>query len=239
MIRRLRLRVRSPQWIVLSPSRPPPPAPATALGTGVNPNQHDKFVLRQKFSMVINRYFFFLQNAEGEEDPNQPVAFVEQKRFKFKEDIRFYTDESKSAELMRIKARQRFDPRAKYDITDAQGQRIGLIQKAFGRSLFRSTYNIYDAYENLLFTGHERSLAVAVFRRLVGFIPYIGDFANWLPIAYHFDFMRDSEVIGTNSRKFGSFKDIYFIDMTPDANRVIDRRLILALAVGQDALQAR
>ena len=218
---------------------PPPPPSAPALGTGVNPTQHDKFVLRQKFKWVINQYFFHLMDSDGNEDPSKPVAFVEQKGFTFKEDIRFYTDETKTTELMRIKARQRFDPRAKYDITDAQGQRIGLIQKVFGRSLFRSTYNIYDAYDNLLFTGQERTLVTALFRRLIGFVPFIGDFANWLPIAYHFDYMRDGEVIGTNSRKFGSFKDIYFIDMTPDADRVIDRRLILALAVGQDALQAR
>jgi uncharacterized protein YxjI len=235
----------------VTPESTPPPQPAAsadtgeappaapAIETGVNPNEHDKFVLRQKFKWVINQYFFHLMDEEGDEDPDRPVAFVEQKAFTFKEDIRFFTDETKGTELMRIKARQRFDPRAKYDITDAQGQRIGLIQKVFGRSLFRSTYNIYDAYDNLLFSGQERTLVTALFRRLVGLVPYIGDLANWLPIAYHFDYMRDGEVIGTNSRKFGSFRDIYFIDMTGDPDRVIDRRLILALAVGQDALQAR
>ncbi len=222
-----------------TPSPPSPPSPTTEIGTGVNPTQHDRFVLRQKFKWVINQYFFHLMNEDGDEDAERPVAFVEQKGFTFKEDIRFFTDETKTTELMRIKARQRFDPRAKYDITDAQGQRIGLIQKVFGRSLFRSTYNVYDANDNLLFSGQERTLVTALFRRLIGLVPFIGDFANWLPIAYHFDYMRDGEVIGTNSRKFGSFKDIYFIDMTADPDRIIDRRLILALAVGQDALQAR
>jgi len=221
------------------PENPAAPPAAPALGTGVNPTQHDKFVLRQKMTFAINRYFFHLQNAEGEEDPSQPVAFVEQKRFSFKEDIRFFTDESKSAELMRIKARQRFDPRAKYDVTDAQGQKIGMIQKVFGKSLFRSTYNVFDADDNVVFMARERSLFVALFRRVVGAIPYVGDFANWLPIAYHFDFLREEELVGTNTRKFGSFRDIYFIDMSEDPQRAIDRRLILAICVGQDALQAR
>jgi uncharacterized protein YxjI len=216
-----------------------PGAEGTGLTTGVNPTQHDKFVLRQKIKLVINQYFFTLQGPDGEEDPSQPVAFVEQKRFKFKEDIRFYVDESKSVEVMRIKAKQRFDPRAKYDITDAQGQKIGMIQKVFGKSLFRSTYNLFDAHDNLLFTGRERSLVVALFRRLVGLIPYIGDYADWLPIPYHFDYVREEKVVGTNSRKMWSIKDIYYIDLTEDTERVIDRRLVLALAVGQDALQAR
>ncbi|MDQ3758975.1 MAG: hypothetical protein M3331_03405 [Actinomycetota bacterium] len=222
-----------------SPSDPTAPPAPEALGTGVNPSQHDKFVLRQKIKLTINQYFFFLQGADGEEDPSQPVAFVEQKRFKFKEDIRFYTDESKGTELMRIKAKQRFDPRAKYDITDAQGQKIGMIQKVFGKSLIRSTYNVFDAYDNLLFMARERSIGVALFRRLVGFIPYVGNFAEWLPIPYHFDFYRDENRVGTNSRKIGSFRDIYFIDMTEDTERAIDRRLVLAICVGQDALQAR
>ena len=87
--------------------------------------------------MVINRYEFSLAD-----DGAEPFCFVEQARFKFKEDIRFYTDESKSTELLRIKARQRFDPRATYDVTGADGGKIGEIQKVFGRSLFRSTYAI-------------------------------------------------------------------------------------------------
>jgi len=60
------------------------------------------------------------------------VCFVEQKRFAFKEDIRFFADDTKATELIRLKARQRFDPRARYDVTDAAGGRIGEIQKVFG-----------------------------------------------------------------------------------------------------------
>ncbi len=205
----------------------------------VDANQHDAFVLRQQIKLVINRYQFTLPGSDGEEDPSQPVAFVEQKRFKFKEDIRFFTDESKSTEVMRLKAKQRFDPRAKYDITDAQGQTIGQIQKVFGKSLLRSTYKVYGATGDELFVARERSLAVALFRRVVGFIPYIGGFADWLPIPYHFDFIRGEETIGSNSRKIGSFRDIYRIHVDGDPERAIDRRLVLALAVGQDALQAR
>lgn len=209
------------------------------MAVPVDPTQHDKFVLRQRIKLVINQYEFTLPGPDGEEDPSQPVAFVEQKRFKFKEDIRFYTDDQKTTELMRLKALQRFDPRAKYDITDAHRQKIGQIQKVFGKSLVRSTYNLFGADGEQIAIVRERSMPVALLRRLVGLIPYIGDFANWLPIAYHFDFIRDDEVIGTNSRKFGSFRDIYKIDMTGDPDRTIDRRLVLAITVGQDALQAR
>jgi uncharacterized protein YxjI len=140
---------------------------------------------------------------------------------------------------MRIKARQRFDPRARYDVTAADGSKIGEIQKVFGKSLVRSTYQLYDAAGNEVAQARERSLPIALFRRLVGFIPYVGDFADWLPIAYHFDFLRGEERLGSHDRKLWSIRDVYTIDLSGDPQRTLDRRLILANAVGMDALQAR
>ena len=204
----------------------------------VDPNQHDQFMLRQKFRFVVNEYEFSLPGP-GSETPGQPFAFVRQKPFKFKEDIRFYADGSQSVELMRIKARQRFDPAAKYDVTAADGTTVGYIQKVFGKSLLRSTYKLYDSTEREVAEVTEQSLAVALIRRIVGFIPYIENFANWLPIPYNFVFLRDGAQLGTHRRVLFKLVDTYTIDMSGDPQRSIDRRLVLALAVGMDALQAR
>jgi hypothetical protein len=73
-----------------------------------DPNAHDRFVLRQLIRPVVNRYEFSLPTEDGA--PGEPFCFVEQKRFAFKEDIRFYADESKQQELLRIKARQGLRP---------------------------------------------------------------------------------------------------------------------------------
>ena len=206
------------------------------MATLVDPNDHDVFILRQRIRPIVNQYEFSLPNGDGQ--PGQPFCFVEQKRFKFKEDIRFYTDDTEDHEMMRINARQRFDPRARYDVTDAHGGKIGEIQKVFGESLIRSTYGLFDAHGDEPRKATEKSLVVALFRRLVGFVPFIGDFADWLPIPYHFDFMRDDQVIGTHTRQTWKFRDTYTIDMSGDPEHTIDRRLILAIAVGMDALQA-
>jgi len=209
----------------------------------VDPNEHDVFLLRQRIKLVINQYEFFLPG--GEASPGVPestgavICFVEQKRFKFKEDIRFYTDESKSREILRIKARQRFDPRATYDVTDELGGKIGSIQKVFGASLLRSTFRVNDAGDNEVCICTEKSMAVALLRRAVGFIPYVENFSDWLPIPYHFDFKRGDEVIGTNTRHTWKIRDVYTLDMSADPQRTVDRRLVLALGVGMDALQAR
>jgi hypothetical protein len=54
---------------------------------------------------------------------------------KLKEDLRAFTDDSRTTELFRIMALQRFDPRARYDITEPAGEKIGQLAKLFGRSL--------------------------------------------------------------------------------------------------------
>jgi uncharacterized protein YxjI len=203
----------------------------------VDPNDHDVFLLRQKIKLVINQYEFFLPTADG--SPGQPLCFVEQKRFKFKEDIRFYTDETKSVELLRIKARQAFDPRATYDVTDSAGTKIGAIKKVFGASLLRSTYAILGPDGEEIAITTEKSMPVALLRRAVGFVPYVENVADWLPIPYHFVFKRGEEVIGENTRQTFKIRDNYTIDMRADTQRVLDRRLVLAIAVGMDALQAR
>lgn len=204
----------------------------------IDPNEHDLFLLRQRIKLVINQYEFHLADEHGRAT-GEEICFVEQKRFKFKEDIRFFTDDSKQQELMRIKARQRFDPAATYDVTDAGGQKIGEIQKVFGASLLRSTYRINDATGGELATCTEKSLGIALFRRLVGFIPYVDNIADWLPIPYHFVFRRGSEILGENRRQAWKIHDLYTIDLRADAERTLDRRLVLAIAVGMDALQAR
>lgn len=204
---------------------------------GVDPREHDRFILRQKFRLVVNEYHFSLP-VEGDK-PGTPFCFVRQKPYKFKEDIRFFTDESRSSELMRIKARQRFDPRATYDVTAPDGSKIGAIQKVFGRSLLRSTYKIFDASGAEVAEATEANLFIALFRRLIGLAPRIGDFANWLPIPYHFVFTRNGTTLGHHRRQLWKLIDTYTIDMSEDPGRSVDRRLILAIAVGMDALQAR
>ena len=85
----------------------------------ISVNDHDRFVLRQRIRLVINQYEFSLTDREP------AFCFVEQARFKFKEDIRFYADDSKTIEVMRIRARQVFDPWATYDVAAADGATIG------------------------------------------------------------------------------------------------------------------
>ena len=186
---------------------------------------------------MVNQYEVSTLGADGK-SAGESVCFVQQRRMKLKEDLRAFGDESKTTEVFRIKAQQVFDPRARYDVSDPEGRRIGQLQKVFGKSLLRSTWRVYDAAGNEVGWAQERNMLVALFRRVVGFIPLIGAWADFLPIPYHFDYFVGKERIGGLERILG-VRDRYRLDVSGDAERTLDRRVVLALAVGMDALQAR
>jgi uncharacterized protein YxjI len=202
-----------------------------------DPSTHDRFFMRQRFTLMINQYELSTLGPDGK-SAGDPVCFVEQKRMKLKEDLRAFTDDSKASEVFRIKAQQVWDPRARYDVTDESGRHVGQLAKVFGRSLLRSTWRIYDTTGDEVAWAHERNLPVALVRRFIGLIPFIGGFVDWVPIPYHFDYFVGDERIGGLDRIYG-VRDRYRLDVSGDAERAIDRRVVLALAVGMDALQAR
>ncbi len=198
----------------------------------IDPNEHDAFVVKQKFALVVNEYDIELPDG-GQ------VAFARQKRFALKEELRFTPDRDADETLLRMKARSRFDPTATYDVVGQGGGSVGVVKKVFGKSLLRSTWLLLGPDGTELATGRERSLWVALLRRVVGFVPYIGNFADWLPIPYDFVFTQDGKELGVFRRRRGSLRDTYDLDLTQDPERTLDRRLLIAVAVGLDALQAR
>ena len=186
----------------------------------------DRFVIDQLIRPMANLYRI---SAAG-----QPVAFVRQKKLAIKEDIRFYVDESQTEELFRIKARALMEFGGRYDVTTPAGERVGVLEKVFRASLLRSTWRILDANEQELAIAKERSVPLAILRRLVDAIPY-GDF---IPVVFHFTIDAGETHLGDLNRRFG-LRDTYELDLSHDTTRVIDRRLAIALGIALDALQSR
>jgi uncharacterized protein YxjI len=196
---------------------------------------YDRFLVDQLVRPIANLYQV-TPLAAGETPAGGPVAFVRQKKLAIKEDIRFFADESELEELFRIKARSLFDiGGARYDVTDAAGAPIGVLEHAFKQSLFRSTWKVTDADGGDVMTAQERSLPMAIVRRLIDFVP---DFGGLIPIPYNFDFLMDGSVVGHMNRKF-QLRDRYVLDLSGDGERRLDRRMAIALAIGLDTLQNR
>jgi uncharacterized protein YxjI len=188
--------------------------------------QEDRFVIDQLIRPMVNLY----RISAGP----TPVAFVRQKRMAIKEDIRFFADENEVRELWRIKARSLMEFGGRYDVTTPEGERIGVLGKVFGKSLLRSTWSIMDTDEQELAIAKERSVPIAVLRRVIDAVPY-GDF---VPIPFHFTIDDGERHVGDLNRRFG-IRDTYDLDVSGDVERRIDRRLAVSLGIALDALQSR
>jgi uncharacterized protein YxjI len=178
--------------------------------------------IKQRITLMINRYEVWAADASGK--PTSMVGFVEQKRMAMREQVTVYADASRSTILTRFKARQIIDLGATYDVTDSGGRPIGNFRKDFARSLLRSTWHVEQPGLPTL-TGQERNLVVALLRRFadLGFLPY------------HFDFAANAAAGFSVEKKWG-IRDMYLVRID---NPQLDRRLVIAMAVALDALQAR
>ncbi|HEX7746636.1 MAG TPA: hypothetical protein VF462_15405 [Micromonosporaceae bacterium] len=179
--------------------------------------------IRQRVRLMVNQYEVHAVAPDGSE--GGLLAFAQQKRMAFREQVTLYTDDSKQQPLLGFKARQVLDLGATYDVTDAGGNHLGLFRKDFAQSLLRSTWHVEQPGLGVV-TGQERNLAVALLRRFV-------DSLSWLP--YHFDFMMNGQVAFSVVKKWG-LRDRYVVDIHNDQ---LDRRLVIAMAVALDALQSR
>ena len=197
----------------------------------VLPQHVPTFLMKQKITLMVNRYSIIEANPDGSE--GRLLAFAQQKRMSFKEKVTFYTDESRSTELFTFKARHGLDVRAEHDVFDEQGQAVGWFKKHFGLSLLRSTWTV--EYAGVKAMGQERNQLVAILRRVWDFIPVVGDI--WVPFIFHFDFVDEAtgSVVMTSERK-RTLRDKYVITV-PDQR--MDFRVAASVAVAFDAFQSR
>jgi uncharacterized protein YxjI len=201
----------------------------------MGPFDYDRYLVDQLIRPIANLYRV-TPLAAGETPAGPPIAYVRQKKLKIKEEIRFYADDAEQQELFQIKARTWLDTGgSKYDVIDAQEGNIGVLEHAFRKSLFRSTWRISTPDAEEIAIAHERSQVLGIARRVIDFVPDIG---GLIPIPYNFDILASDRVIGRMDRKF-QLRDRYVLDLSGDTDRALDRRLAIALAIGLDTLQNR
>jgi hypothetical protein len=199
------------------------------------PAATEHYALRQKITMMVNRYEIRAVDAAGVEGP--VIAVAQQKRMAFKEQVTFYGDEARTQPVFSFKARQRLDLGATYDVLDANGSPIGWFRKDFGKSLLRSSWHL-GTPDGLEAFGTERNRNIAILRRVWDLLPVVGDIP--VPFLFHFDFTAQDGTVVLTSQRRRSIRDRYEIGVPVAANGwQLDWRVGLAMAVALDALQSR
>jgi len=180
-------------------------------------------VIKQRFGLG-KRYEIRESDAEG--TLGTLIGFAQQKRFKLKEEVTFWADDSKSQKAFSFQARNVMDLSSVADIKDANGEPLGTFRKDFKASLLSSTWYLSQEGLEGEYKGQESSNFNAILRRFTSF-----DF-----IPYNFDFVRpDGAPAFSITRKWGA-RDLYKI---PVYDSQLDARVIGTMGVALDALQGR
>ena len=185
--------------------------------------QHPQYLLQRQVFALTGKFRFY--------DPSgNLVMFSEQKMFKLREDIRVYSDENKTQEVLSIKARQIIDFAAAYDVMDtAYNQKVGVLRRKGWSSMLRDEWQVLDANDNQIGVLFEDSMGLALLRRFL--------LGNWLPQNY--DLTLGETRVADLKQNFNLFRYELNIDFSMDTEKQLDPRLGIAAGILLAAIEGR
>ncbi|MDQ7014654.1 MAG: hypothetical protein Q9O74_12290 [Planctomycetota bacterium] len=124
------------------------------------PAPGEQFTVRRKVLKILGAAFHVYDES------GNVVAYCQQKAFKLREDIRLYTDETKTEELLTMKAQSIIDFGVTFAITLPSGETIGSLRRKGMKSMFRDSWLLYSPDGTEIATMQEDSGALAILRRL-------------------------------------------------------------------------
>lgn len=177
-------------------------------------------MIKQKVLALGKKYYIY--DSHG-----KLIGFVKQKLFKLKEDIRIFTDESMSHELLKIKQKNILDWSGTFKVKDPAAGKIGFVGRKSWKSIMRDTWKVWDKDKRELATLKERGGTLAVLRRFISILQFV-------PKKYDF-----SDPHGTKFaeavQKFKIIGDTWIVNISPVTT--VDKRLLVTAALMMDIIE--
>lgn len=153
------------------------------------------------------------------------LAFLPRKAFGWKEEIRLFTDETLSLELLSIKASRITDKGVAFEVADSiNHQKAGALQRSGWSWLVAAEWTIHDADNQQIGKILERSI----------FLGRI--FPSLFPRSYVFEVQ--GQPVGRVREKPALIAPRMDADFSIDSGRMLDRRLATAAIVLMLAVEA-
>ena len=185
--------------------------------------QSQNYLLKRQVFSLTGKFRFY-------DSMENLVMFSEQKMFKLKEDIRVYSDENKTQEVLSIKARQIIDFSAAYDVVDtAYNQKIGTLRRKGWSSMFRDEWQVLDANDNQIGVLFEDSMGLAMLRRFL--------LGSLLPQNY--DIAIGEQRVADLKQNFNLFRYELNIDLSMNIGKLLDPRMGIAAGILLAAVEGR
>nr|WP_232373799.1 hypothetical protein [Leptospira chreensis] len=164
-----------------------------------------------------------------DETKSNLLFFVKQKAFKLKEDITVYADETKTKELLKIKARSVIDFSAIYDVVDiSTNQPMGALRRKGFKSILKDSWEILDTKDQVIGSIDEDSVFKAILRRFL---------TNLIPQTFFISL--NNKQVGLLKQTFNPFVPQFNIDFSLDTANALDRKLGIAIVILLQIIEGR
>mgnify|MGYP006295065643 CR=1 FL=1 len=189
--------------------------------------QHPRYTIRTKFFRLFGDAFHIY------DDQGNLALYSNMKRFRLREDIRLYSDESMEQELLRINTRSIFDFSGAYDVVDSRTEeRVGTLKRAGLKSSFlQDHWSILDTEGNEVGTLEEDSMVKALLRRFIEGLAFL------MPQRYHATL--GGQTVADYRQRFNPIILKLDLDFSADPEHRLDRRLAIAAGVLLSAIEGR
>ena len=188
-----------------------------------------QYPLNFRFKLVALSPQVIVTDAAGHQ-----VLYVHQKVFNIREDIRVYSDNSRTVELFRIKTEKIIDFNAKYQFTQAStGAYLGHVRPRGLRSIWNATYLVYDSNDEPKHHIREDNPWVKVLDSIIGQIEYIGWLTGFFLNPSYTVYQGDSRDDMTNpvfhlKKNPAFFEGSFTLSQAADVTPEEEARLLLA-----------
>jgi uncharacterized protein YxjI len=180
---------------------------------------HPQFTIRQKVLAIFGAKFHVF-------DPNgQLLLFCKQKAFKLKEDVRLFSDETMTTELMAIRTESILDISGSYAIIDSQRNvTLAYARRQGLKSIVKDSWTICDATGREVGKIVEDSTSAAIMRRLIGPLTQL-----FMPQGHTLEI--NGVPICRLQQNRNPFVRKVVVDLSADRANVLDRRVGIAIAL--------
>ncbi|MGN0002405.1 MAG: hypothetical protein ACI35V_03120 [Sphingobacterium composti] len=158
------------------------------------------------------------------------IFYVREKIFAWRDQIKIYSDESKSELLYELKSNKLIDFQQTFTITNSIGNVIGKVRRSTLKSFWKSTFKLMNPQDEHDHTIQEKNAFVKMWDGVFGEIPVIGMLSGY--------FFNPAYILSSNSgeplfelKKEPSFFGRKFTITKLTENDIEEERMVLSLAL--------
>ena len=108
------------------------------------------------------------------------IFYIREKILAWRDQMKVYTDESKSHLLYEIRSNRLIDFQQTFTITTSQGQVLGKLRRKTIRSFWRATFKLMNSADEHDFSITEKSVFVRFWDGIFGEIPLLGMLSGYV-----------------------------------------------------------